>query len=398
MAYPALNIRQPDIGGVMARIAQQKSAQVRNRLYQSDLDLRERRFGLEERKYEESSARKDKLLSLRQAVIEDKEGAAAKFLAAGGDSGFLDAWAKLDEREQEEHKREARDLAKAVIRYASAENPRQKQSAFRMMREIDPNASEDPAYLTGVIQSLKTDKELGDEYDRLVRGEEPPAGFQTTPTGLEPRPGGPADPAYKGRVAEATRDPNAGGPTQAQTRTNTEIDRARQEVTEALGKYNGDATALVKAAFGTDPIIRIMGGRDPLLVSAIKKAMQRKIGDDPDFEQFREQFLPLLPTAAAAEPEVAPGDQSATEGGGVQAWFSELFGGGDAATAGEPVTAPPALGRARGRGRGASQVPLTDEGMVDATALEVGVVYRMPERAGGGLERWNGTEFEPVEE
>ena len=187
--------------------------------------------------------------------------------------------------------------------------------------------------------------------------------------------------------------PKEGGSlTAAQKSNNTAIARSRKEVKAALKKYRDDPAQLIAAAWGTDPIMRLMGGRDPILVGSIKKALSRRTGDDGGYEAFREIFLSVSPPP---EPDVAaePGDTDS--GNFLDDWMSgiaDMFGSD------EPAAAEAASGKPASTQNGApAELPVTRDGKIDVASLKVGTIYDVRSE-GGGTERllWNGTEFEPL--
>ncbi len=99
--------------------------------------------------------------------------------------------------------------------------------------------------------------------------------------------------AQKGRIAQAGR----GGITPTQQRDNIEIDAARREL-EASGLSREEILRRSQKATDTgfeNP------DYDPFVNRLVRKATQRKTGDDPDFEQFYRRVYGTSPSALDEE-------------------------------------------------------------------------------------------------
>lgn len=122
-----------------------------------------------------------------------------------------------------------------------------------------------------------------------------------------------------------------GGFSLANQRTNDEIDEARRTIGRLAAERGVTPDQLLAEVFQLDPLSGMMVEKDPVLAATLRKALDRKYGDDPEHASLYRAFYPspsMAPEAPAAQPV-------ADEGGG---WFGWL--GPDSATATPTPVAP----------------------------------------------------------
>ena len=150
-----------------------------------------------------------------------------------------------------------------------------------------------------------------------------PSGYRSTESGLEFISGGPADPAQAGRLAEAGRAP--GAPTPAQRANNVEIQTARARILEMQRDLQPGETlrdAILRRTQKATNTGRENPDYDPFVERDFRIATQRRVGNDPDYEDFLSLLDATRPAPQAATPEPV-----AEEGPG---FFGRFFGGGAA--------------------------------------------------------------------
>ena len=146
--------------------------------------------------------------------------------------------------------------------------------------------------------------------------------------------------AQKIRIAKASRV-GEGGVTPAQQANNAEIDAARL----ALNRMNLDRAEILRRTQKSTNTGRENPDYDPSLERLVRTATQRKVGNDPKFNLYHRRYLGPAPEfSESAGPKALPPGVSA-EQPGVLDRLGEFFSGGD-----DTATAP-RRGRRRGRGR-----------------------------------------------
>ena len=88
--------------------------------------------------------------------------------------------------------------------------------------------------------------------------------------------------------------------TTVQRSNNAATDTARQFWRNQIKqKYGGDARKMMNAVFTLDPITKGLVPKDKALGDMWTRARNRKVGDDPDFEEFMGMFMPSGPPPPA---------------------------------------------------------------------------------------------------
>jgi hypothetical protein len=113
---------------------------------------------------------------------------------------------------------------------------------------------------------------------------------------------------------------------------------------------------MMKSVFALDKITGMLMPRDKAMGDLWTNARKRKVGADPDFDNFMRLFLPQ-----ASTPDIPPPPAAGNEGPG---FFESMFGGDDAGSPGAvsprtrsgsgPATPRPRFGPTTPGGRGAA--------------------------------------------
>ncbi len=195
--------------------------------------------------------------------------------------------------------------------------------------------------------------EAGQYKSALDRADKAPSGYRYAEGELEHIPGGPADPAQAGRLAEAKRGAD-GGVTPAQLANNREINEARkrlQEMERDLSPGVSLSEEIHRQISVTDPTTgRSTPDYNSFLGRTAWMAMQRKVGKDRDQARWS-RILVNPPEFLEAGPKALPPGVS-TEQPGILDRLGEFFSGGDE----EPRPASDG-GHPRGRPRGGGGRP-----------------------------------------
>ena len=338
-AYPALQVRAPDIPGAIQR-------------GREDVQTN----WLRQTKIQSGIAEQGRLNQLRQIMpgVGAEAGLgpqAQKALALDPDK--LATLMKIPQGERDRAKERLKVLSNfgmAILNSPGIQRPaldaqlRRVWAGYGAAPEVIPPLG-DPGYEAFLISNIA---EAGDVVAMLDQAEQatPPSGYRNVEGGLERIPGGPADPAVAGRLAAAKRGPD-GGATPAQQANNAEIDAARM----ALNRMNLDRAEILRRTQKSTNTGRENPDYDPSLERLVRTATQRKVGNDPKFNLYHRRYLGPAPEFSdPAGPKALPPGVSA-EQPGILDRLSEFFSGdGD--------TPAPASddGRLRGRRRGGGRV------------------------------------------
>ena len=240
------------------------------------------------------------------------------------------------------------------------------------------------AFLTGNIAKA------GQTVAMLEHAEQasPPSGYRRTEGGLDFIPGGPADPAQAGRLAEAKRGPD-GGVTPAQLANNREINEARKRLREIEQKLEPGVSL-------AEEIHRRIGTTDPttgrrtldfntFLGRTAWQAMQRKVGQDREQARWSRMLINPPEFGEGAGPKALPPGVS-TEQPGIMDRLGEFFSGDDdeprpASDDGRPRGRPRGGGRVRGRsGSTKNAIPQMNKAEITALLDERGEALTETER------------------
>lgn len=138
-----------------------------------------------------------------------------------------------------------------------------------------------------------------------------PTGYRWTDdtySRIEPIPG------YTGEI-------DSGRVTPAQRANNDEIAIARRKWRQMLKeKFGGDPQAMFGAVFQTNPITKGLEPKDKALADLWTKAKERKVGDDPTYEDFINTFAPDY------EPPPPPSPPPPEEPGMLERGWNSMFG------------------------------------------------------------------------
>ena len=226
-------------------------------------------------------------------------------------------------------------------------------------------------------------------------------------------------------------NPTTGGVTEPQKANNAEIDQARAQL-QSLAMNRQD---LQDALRPSDPMNPYSPPRDPMIATLVRKALQRKVGDDPRFagmydyvygtEPYQrpgmfgpqgEGGLPAPAQAPGTAPTLLPPGKSvpyqpgdsgyllpnpvSRTGSNDMAPASDLYPNGinvptfdlngptrrtQAVPAPAPATIPPSRG-----GQNAMPMPRLATGKIDPSRLKPGQSYTMPD---GRVLTWDGQQF-----
>lgn len=435
MGFPALDVRAPDIAGVVNQIGQQRDRLLKNRLSvaqgaraERTLGLDERRVDLAERKYSDTQMREERTGELIRDIFADTEGALESLAGYDSDAAaqIQGLMADIDALPYEQAERVRADLKAQNdeigqmaqwILTATTEN--MFNARWQRVRGSSPEIAElmpenpDREWLglrMAMAMSINEQNKLGMPQSGAGKVR---ADIDTGRLTLD----------QIGEQAEAGRA-GEGAVTPTQQANNIEIDTARRRITELAANLEpGESLLDVVIELGAKSSDTGMPNSDydPTIMRAWNNANQRKVGPDPDYDAF------IASGATAAPVPVEEPVADAPEGPGVVDQALDFFGFGDddpaAATA---AAAPAAMRRMRGavppvvsgqpsaaRGEqptasatrtrssfmpgGVGDVPLTADNLVDVTQLTKGKTYRVPSPDGGfDVVRWNGRAFEAV--
>ncbi len=172
-------------------------------------------------------------------------------------------------------------------------------------------------------------------------------------------------------------NPATGSITEPQKANNAEIAKAREQ----LQSLAMDRQQLHDAITPSDPINPYSPPRDPMIASLVRRALQHKVGDDPNFASMYDYVYgpePYRPPGASPDrPAASPAPASAS------GQVPSLLPPGPSV----PYT-PPIQGNA-GR-TSVLPIPRTPGGKIDATKLQVGQGYTAPD---GSTWTWDGQNF-----
>lgn len=226
MRLPALEIQQPDVGRSLLAAESIKGHRTRNRLMEAQLKRDAELPGL-----------RAEAMGLggggSSGLPGEAEGAPSPEATAAGPGGinmnklkeFYAKFPKEAERilkfsqdatkaEAEQARGQAAKMAKPLMYIESLPKEQRamayaqiigKAKASGQQFKNPPPDKYDPQWVNNkIMESMMIDKAAAYVKNRQ---EKPPVGFTGGPDGLRPIPGGPADPSYKGRVSDATREP-----------------------------------------------------------------------------------------------------------------------------------------------------------------------------------------------
>ena len=136
MALPALNIRVPDVGGVMARLGQERDSRYRNQLLGQQDARAERSLALSETKYADTQAREGEITTLRQDAVAGEQGALQAYAVVDPDGAtkLQDFFAQANEEERGRLERANLDLAQKAAIIMRAKNPTLQQQRWDELR------------------------------------------------------------------------------------------------------------------------------------------------------------------------------------------------------------------------------------------------------------------------
>jgi hypothetical protein len=321
------------------------------------------------------------------------ERAIPQAIAAGGPeaaSSFVTLLGHMDETQKRQAKSHRDAVGRVWMQIQSAPEQARPQ-LYAQAQGVYPQEFDQP-YSPQALQAMLYElQDFDDAFKSFTQGQEAPktvGGMQWNPNAIDPRTGGKgafvAIPGYTEQasaIAAAGRAPqtdanvwetvevpgvgrvqhnrrtgqyqsfpgqDSGGVTSAQFANNAEIDAARRYLTESgLGMADVIARTQEQTATG-----RENPDYDPYLARSFNLAMQRKIGDDPDFESFQSRYR-----------------------------------GGSTAT--PPPSGVNPLADANGNGGAASELPRDSSGQIDPSKLITNKVYDTP----NGKFKWTGTDF-----
>ena len=336
-AYPASQVRAPDVWGAMQRGAE--GAQMNQ--------LRQMKIG----QMQADRQRQNQLRGVMGGVGAEAGLGPNAQQALALDPSQLTALMKIPKAKRDQAKEQATALGNLALGVLTAP-PIQRVSMWRQAREsaiaygVNPRNIPE-AYDQGTEQKLRQwVAQAGQIKTLLDQVPDTPAGYQRTEGGLEFTPGGPADPAQARRLATAKRDPSGGG-------GSTALQKDVPYIAKLLGISKKEALALKMESKGK--------GYDAYLRDIAARYVS--YGDRPERVYDKAKAVADLVYGRAQPPEANPDSQEGRN------WLQELFGfGGSGET-----------GSAKAAKRGSRGNPHTPETQADFGGIKSGEIYRDPD-------------------
>jgi hypothetical protein len=338
--YPALAIRQPDLGKTLITAAYLKSAKLKNQLTQAKLQKLKLVQGLGAQVMGTSGVAPsggtagpgDQLAGaaggaggVASPMIDAASPAMRELMAADPEVGsqYLNAITKMNEEQRKQYKRVNGITARLLLMVEDVpeeQRPMVYAQALQKARQegVSVNAAP-PQYDQQWVQNqLRVAMALDDELTAVERKARTEGVWVQTAKGRRFQ--------RFDKMEEGEVIPNAPGAdalTKTQVANNIEIDSARRGILAmGLGREELLGRATSAAHLGRKNV-----DYDPLLARALNKALQRKTGDDSGYADFHRRFA-LRPNVPPEPEPTYEEEEPAAPGGGILGLIKRGLGSG----------------------------------------------------------------------